>query len=289
MFFKTFSDKCNESAYMRRVSGSETCDSIESVNITEEKYLRLSLEKLEKHLPAGAGEMFRHYLSGEYASACEVLGENMQACIFSYPVLDGLEQIILLVYDTQDRIIADTAGYHMPVRQLLGSKEIYDLLSDESEWLYLEHYIICSYMFEELPYPFCQSGAVPGQGYDGEALLYSNAYVTKCFRRQGIFRAMTEMMREFVLRNSSGRADLYSVISLDPDIACYGPDTQEWPYIYSYERDEPDRQRNVVIMEHLGYEALRLQEDDPEAETDGTKLWFAVRHERDMIIEAAAV
>ncbi len=284
--FQTFS---YESAYILSMCREGTCDSIESVNETEEKYLKLSLKKLESHLPESFHDMFLHYSRGEYDFLYGEIGGGLHACIFSYPVPEEAEQVILLVYEGRDRIIADAAGCHIPVRELLKGKEIYDFLSSESDWMYLEHYIICSYMFPELPYPFCQSHEDVPLYCSGEALLYSNAYVTKAFRRQGIFRAMTEIMREFVLRNCTDRTELYSVISLDPDVACYGPDAQDAPYIYSYEKDEPDRQRNIRIMERLGYEALRLQEDDPSAEQDGTKLWFAVRQESDLIIESDPV
>ena len=74
-------------------------------------------------------------------------------------------------------------------------------------------------------------------------------------------------------------------LSLDPDIACYGPDAKDGPYYYNYEKDEPDRIRNRIIAEHTGFFPVRLELTEQPEEDDGTKIWFAVRHERDIILE----
>ena len=49
--------------------------------------------------------------------------------------------------------------------------------------------------------------------------------------------------------------------------------------------DEPDRIRNRTVAEHTGFEPVKLELIEPVSDDDGTKIWFAVRHERDMIIE----
>jgi len=72
---------------------------------------------------------------------------------------------------------------------------------------------------------------------------------------------------------------------MDPDIACFGPDAKDEPYYYSFEADEPVRLRNAEIAERLGFTPLRLELENPEQETDGTRLWFCVRSEICEIIE----
>lgn len=209
-------------------------------------------------------------------------------CLFSWEETDS-ERIVLLVYDDEMRIIADLSAVHTHVNDLLYSQRLYDELSEESDWMYLEHYTLCGYMFPDLPYPACTE--TEKQTYEGEALLYSNAYVTRAYRRKGIFSVMLNMSRDFALRKAGGTAVLYSIFSLDPDIAVYGPDAQKEPYHYSFEKDEPVRMVNCQIMKRLGFEPLRLEETEEDADADGTKLWFALRKETDLIIdidEAAA-
>jgi hypothetical protein len=59
----------------------------------------------------------------------------------------------------------------------------------------------------------------------------------------------------------------------------------EEPYIYSYEKDEPLRLRNCIIMRHVGFVPVKLEELEPQERGDGAKLWFAMRHEHDLIVE----
>ena len=73
--------------------------------------------------------------------------------------------------------------------------------------------------------------------------------------------------------------DLYTAIALDPDIAQYGPDTKPEPYYYSFEVDEPRRLVNASIMEKLNFTPIRLEADEI---GDGTKLWFALQHEKEI-------
>jgi len=56
------------------------------------------------------------------------------------------------------------------------------------------------------------------------------------------------------------------------------------PYIYSYEKDEPLRQRNRTIMKHAGFVPVKLEELEPEEIGDGAKLWFALAPMKRIVI-----
>lgn len=247
-------------------------------------YLENALKRLEKWLPKPTDEMLQSYLEGSAYDDWSI-EEDMNGfvyCLFLWQETDS-QRIVLLVYDEKMRIIGDLSAVSCSVDSLLYSEKLYDDLSEESDWMYLEHYTLCAAMFDELPYPPCQLKY--RVKYKGQALLYSNAYVTRAFRKRGIFTFMIHMTGEFALRNESGNALLYSVISLDPDVAVYGPDAVEEPYHYSFEKDEPVRMQNCEIMKKLGFEPVRLEETEPDENADGTKLWFALRRENDMIID----
>lgn len=256
---------------------------IVAMRYRESVYLEKSLKLLERWLPENVQTMMEKYLSKPREEADWNVEEDAHGyvyCVFSWPET-GSERIVLLVYDDGMRIIADCSAVHCSVSDLLSSTALFDELCDESDWMYLSHYTLCAVMFPEVPYP--PSGEKINA--KGEALLYSNAYVTKAFRRQGIFTVMDEIMREFALRSVSGSAVLYTSFSLDPDIAVYGPDAVSTPYHYNFEKDEPDRMRNKTILEKRGFEVIRLQETEEDPDADGTKLWFAVRRENDVIID----
>ena len=256
------------------------------MNSFEQYYLDLSLTKLEDVLPKPKPLLMRQFASDETSWSVEQLND-LVFCLFGYSVTDQMEQLILLVYDSENRIIADAGAYHTDVSSFLEQPEIYDWLSEESDWMYLEHYVLSSTMFPHLPYPFCEQHQHSSE--TGEVLLYTNAYVSKAFRRRGIFRSMLVSMKEHALRKSSGITILCSILSMDPDVACYGPDAVDAPYYYSMEQDEPIRLQNAEIARRVGYTPLRLEPDDPESETDGTKLWFCVCKEICEIIEEPAV
>lgn len=255
------------------------------MNESERRYLELSLTKLEEVLPYSKETLIRRFEGNENSWSVEQM-EDLVFCLFSCSVTAAMDQVILLVYDREDRIIADAGAYHTDVKSFLKDTEIYDHLSEDSDWMYLEHYVLSNMMFPHLPYPFCETGQ--HTDVTGEVLLYTNAYVSRAFRRQGIFLTMLESMREHALVNKEGIQTLYSVLSMDPDIACYGPDAKEEPYYYSFEQDEPKRLLNVEIARKTGFAPLRLKPDDPSKETDGTKLWFCVRKEICEIIEDPA-
>ena len=256
---------------------------IVAMKYAENVYLEKSVKLLERWLPASAREMLEKYLAQSDEEADWNIEEDTEGfvyCVFSWPETDS-ERAVLLVYDDEMRIIADCSAVHCSVSHLLSSVRLFDELCEESDWMYLSHYTLCADLFPEIPWP--PEGKKVNR--EGEALLYSNAYVTKAYRRKHIFTVMTEIMREFALRFQSGNALLYTSFSLDPDIAVYGPDAVKEPYHYSFEKDEPDRMRNKMILEKLGFEVIRLQETEEDPEADGTKLWFAVKKENDVIID----
>lgn len=246
------------------------------MNPFAQTYLRLSLGKLQDVLPQSAAELMRQYEADVNRWSVEQ-SEELVFCRFGFPVLEEMERIILLVYDEEKRIIADAGAYHLSARSFLESKEVYDFLSEESDWMYLSHYVLSNTVFDSYPYPYCEENQPAEES--GEVLLYTNAYVSKAFRRRGIFRSMLETMRESVLRADRDVQTVASILSMDPDIACFGPDAEDEPYYYSFEKDEPARLLNAEIARNVGFIPLRLEPDDPSKETDGTKLWFCVRKE----------
>lgn len=258
------------------------------MNHMESEYFGLSFHLLEEWLPEKPERMMEWYQNHSGDTDLEEDGHHLVYCLFSFPVLDHngneypdfftsghgiLERIILLVYD-HDQIIADCSAFHGSAENVCHNKNILHYLQSESDWMDLEHYTLCGTFLvgHEINIP-------------GEALLYSNAYVTTSYRQKGIFTRMLEMMRDHSLRYAYGNTVLYSILSLDPDVACYGPDTPDHPYVYSMEQDEPKRFRNAEIMKKLGYLPVHLEESEPVENDDGTKLWFALRKEEDQIID----
>ena len=167
--------------------------------------------------------------------------------------------LVGLVFDQNKELIADLALYHFPAEEMNNSA-VRNAFEKESDWLYWENYILDETCFK-------------GQKIrkSDEVLLYSNAYTSVDERRQGIFKQLMQLSEAFYADKKS-EVTLYSAISLDPDVACYGKDKLDHPYIYSM-KDEPDRLRNAKIMESLGYETVHLETDEPVE--DGSLLWFA--------------
>lgn len=266
------------------------------MNTNEIKYLKYSTKRLAGMLPLSSVTMMKWYTDHPEHYSIEEVNSYIY-CLLSFPLLteEGgiirsqkdlnqgrMEQIILLVYES-DIVIADCAAIHATMHDCLFWEPAVEYVSTESDWMYLEHYTLCTSAFPKIPYP--APFDVNQDRVKGEALIYSNAYVTTSYRRQGIFANMLQTVRDAALRNIVDHTELYSVIALDPDIACYGPDSCDEPYIYSYEKDEPLRQRNCVIMQHVGFNPVKLEELEPAEHGDGAKLWFALRHEHDLIIE----
>ena len=46
---------------------------------------------------------------------------------------------------------------------------------------------------------------------------------------------------------------------------------------------------NRSILEKEGFEVLRLEETQPDPDDDGTKLWFGLLHEREVILDSPQI
>ena len=245
---------------------------------TFEIYIERALTMLEKWLPQSKEELQKHYK--EHPEDCDGMWkDDLYYCLFSWKEKQA-ERIILLVYE-KDIVIADLSAIHCSIDTLMHDETFYDAMSLESDWMYLEHYILSSLLYPDRTYP--DFSAIT-EDCAGEALLFSNAYVTRTYRRRKIFTNMESMTRSFALRKTRGLSRLASIFALDPDVACYGPDTVKEAYIYNYEKDEPVRQLNAKIAEHIGYQPLKLEETEHHEGDDGTKLWFAVHIEKSMML-----
>ena len=243
------------------------------MNEKEKKYFDLSYAKLGEWLTPSYEELLERYTKYPQEFTLEEVNEYVYY-LFCYPVLDTLEQGILLVYE-KENIIADLAFVHSTMHDTLTDTKIYDYMSEDSDWSYLQHYIICNYFYPSLPYPYTKKDILVK---NTEVIYFTNIYVTKRYRQQHIFSRMLDISKEQVLRYMTGDIHTISIISLDPDIACYGEDTPNEPYIYSM-KDEKDRMRNKAILEKKGYMALKLEETQVQENSDGTKLWFAINKE----------
>ncbi len=245
---------------------------------TFETYIDRALTMLERWLPQSKEELLQYYR--KHPEDCDGMWKDgLYYCLFSWKE-EKAERMILLVYE-KDIVVADLAAMHCSMDTLMNDVSFYDAMSDESDWMYLEHYILSSLLFPDHTYAVF---SVPVEDCEGEALLFSNAYVTRTYRRKKIFTTMESMARSFAMRKTNGLSRLASIFALDPDVACYGPDTVNEPYIYNYEKDEPVRQINAKIAEQIGYQPLKLEETEHHEEDDGTKLWFAVHMEQSMML-----
>ena len=260
------------------------------MNKLDEIQLTKAVTRLEKYLPDDTDTLLSWYdTHSDYYSVLPI-GKYVY-CLFALPVMSSygkeinhvseidsnvLERITLLVYE-DDTIIADISGLHASMDTLLTNEKVFNFCADESDWTYLEHYCLCGNYFPDITYPPNKESS--SLLVSGEALLITNAYVTTAYRRQSIFRNMVQMIKDHALRYSYENTDLYTAIALDPDIAQYGPDTKPEPYYYSFEVDEPRRLVNASIMEKLNFTPIRLEADEI---GDGTKLWFALQHEKEI-------
>lgn len=243
-----------------------------------ETYIDRALSMLERWLPLSKDELKQWYR--EHPEDCEGMWKDgYYYCLFSWKEKQA-ERLILLVYDN-DVVVADLSAMHCSICTLMTDNTFYDDMAEDSDWMYLEHYILSSLLYPEREYPDFVS---PIENCEGEALLFSNAYVTRTYRNRKIFTNMESMARSFAMRKTDGLSRLASIFALDPDVACYGPDTVNEPYIYQYDKDEPIRQLNAKIAEKIGYEPLKLEEMEHHEEDDGTKLWFAVHMEKTIIL-----
>lgn len=261
---------------IRPVHVSLAEDMEEKLNPFSRMILLRSFDLLSSWLPFSADDLMRWYREKKYDFLrFHVSGrDHMIYALFSLPWLNdqgerireekqfdstAVSLLIGLVFDRQKEVIADLALYHMPAEQM-HSVRIRNAFEEESDWLYWETHIV-----DEL----CLKDHEPSA--KEEVLVYSNAYTAVDHRRKGIFRHLLSLSENFYTDKKS-EITLYSVISLDPDVACYGKDRLDHPYIYSM-KDEPARECNAMIMEKLGFASLKLETDE-EVE-DGSLLWFA--------------
>ena len=232
--------------------------------------------------------LLRSFLQCSYVEFCEKTSVHIEQIdewiyvFLLYPIVNGLERGILLVYD-QDQVIADLSFMHGSLDDVLKKESVYDAITLDSDWSNLEYYTLCHYYFPDLAYPYCQSKKE--ETFFGEVIFFTNAYVTKSYRQKGIFFSMLDISKEMVCRQIKTSCILYAVFALDPDIPCYGPDTTPEPYYYSM-KDEPARLRNKSILEKRGYVGVRLEDEE---EKDGSKLWYALLKEQEQIVEVDVV
>ena len=71
------------------------------MNSFERTYLELSLTKLEEVLPLPKTVLMEQFETSEDDWSVEQIND-LVFCLFGYPVLDVMEQLILLVYDDQN-------------------------------------------------------------------------------------------------------------------------------------------------------------------------------------------
>lgn len=247
-----------------------------------EKYLGKAYELLGRHLPYPMHDLLSYYQ--KYNRARLELNEYSYF-LFSIPVLDqelnkisqldnhaiGLENIIILVFDENMKVVGDLSAIHASLKDYLTSDIILDYLCDESDWSYLSNYVLSSFFYPDYAYPI--RGKDAENIFDGEVLAIVNAYVTKAYRNQHIFTQMMEMLEDYL----DGNTAIYEVISLDPDVACYGEDKRNEPYFYSFSLDEPVRIQNREILKKLGFIPLMLDDFNTNDNNDGTKIHFAVK------------
>lgn len=224
----------------------------------ERVFLERSLALLETWLPDARNIWLQRY--EEDSRLYEISRCGLYAhCLFVIEEA-GMKRIIQLVYDGET-VAADCAAWALRADQFADDKNL-NYLEAESDWEYWECEIAADKM-NRLP-----------RSRDPAVLIYTNAYTTKRYRRRGIFRNMMRETEAFVSR-MTGASDIVSVISLDPDVACYGEDKLDGPYYYSM-ADEPVRRLNAQIVQKCGFEPLKLETDEPVE--DGSILWFALRH-----------
>lgn len=247
------------------------------------RYLDLAFLRLGSYIPFSREDLSFYFEKYDKSICTDI--DGFHYLLFSWPVLDLkgneykgkpgtdsiLERVITLVFDDDGRIIADTAAFACSLNSYLKEPKLLDELCDDGDWSYLEHLTLCGYYFPELEYPPCEHKS--DSVFEGEVISLSNAYVTRAYRRRGIFRNMMELLEEFTGTDKL----IYEVVSLDPDVACYGPDSLGEPYIYSFEKDEPVRRTNAEILRKMGFTPLKLEDSEAGENDDGTKLWFAVK------------
>ncbi len=224
----------------------------------ERFFLAKSLRLLETWLPDAGDIWLKRYEEDSRLYEISFSGPYVH-CLFVIEEA-GMKRLIQLVYEGET-VAADCAAWIMD-RTAFTDENNRRYLEEESDWEYWE----CEIAADRL------AGIPPYR--DPAVLIYTNAYTTKRYRQKGIFRNMIRETEAYVSRTVNA-SDIVSVISLDPDVACYGEDKMIGPYYYSM-ADEPARRRNAEIAGRCGFEPLKLETDEPVE--DGSILWFALRH-----------
>lgn len=189
--------------------------------------LRTSLRVLEDSLPASLEAIYAWNLKHGYD--VERIGKYSYIS-FAIPLYEDTERLIVFVY-ADGQLIADFSGFHGPVGTILSDTEFIEVCRRESDWMDLEQLVFMNFAFDAKA--------------DDEVMLVGSSYVSLAWRRQGIFREMERCAQRFALRTHMEECRYICVFSLDPDVPCYGPDAVDEPYVYSFERDEPLRNRNM--------------------------------------------
>ena len=169
------------------------------------KYFDLAVDMLGHWLTPSRAELEARYaLFPEECTLEEING--LHYLLFCYPLvttqnIELLEQGILLVYEN-DTVVADLAFMHGSTNAIMKSQDVYDEITTDSDWSFLQYYTLCNMMFPEAPYPYYQNNT--NDDFPGETCFFTNAYVTKTYRKQGIFTNMLQITKEQVLRNETG-------------------------------------------------------------------------------------
>lgn len=221
--------------------------------------LKTSLQVLEDHLPAPLEEIYvwnqEHGYDLERVVDCTYI-------TFGIPLYRDTERLIVFVY-ADGQLVADFSGFHGPAGLVLSDSAFVEICRQESDWMDLEQLVFMNFAYNA--------------SAQDEVVLVGSSYVSAAWRRKGIFREMERCAQRFALREHSRSCRYYCVFSLDPDVPCYGPDALDEPYVYSMERDEPLRNRNMMVLERLGYQEYDV--DFGNVGADGAKHRFAWKAE----------
>lgn len=249
------------------------------MNKTEKKYISRILGFLSQGSEWTEKEMMEWLAKHEDCYSLEEDGNHYRYCLVSYP-LNGIdseemtpEKVVLLVFE-KDTVIADIAAVWAPVWKLQSDQETISLITEVDTWTESNLYVLKSAFFQD-----------PSLYHDEDiGCIICNAYVTEKHRRKGLFTTMMQMVRDHVARYSENHVTIFQSISLDPDIACYGPDSSDEPYYYSKEKDDPKRMLNAEIIQHLNFAVVQLEHTDEDSLSDGSFIWYAIKAEHLTIV-----
>lgn len=250
------------------------------MNKKETKYIRKILSFLEKGSEWSLDEMMQWLNDHPDHYSLEEDAHHFQYCLISYP-LEGIEseyntpeKIVLLVFE-DNTVIADIAAVWAYADEMQNDQITNISITEMDAWTESNLYVLKSAFLHD-----------PSLYHtDDIGCIICNAYVTETYRKKEVFSTMLQMVRDHTARYSSNQVTVFQTISLDPDIACYGPDAKDDPYYYSIEQDDPKRQLNAQIMQHLGFVPVQLEHTEEDSLTDGTFIWYAIKAEHLIIIQ----